>query len=321
MVHIRYSRWDGRKRDSLDADSVFDQLNDYMNDTGDLQQAMRRLMQKGIKEGEKQTKGLEDLLSQVAREMRKLYDEYRLQSAMDEVQEQLDSVVDQERQTLEEMDQAGNDVQDKKQFLNDLPGKTSEAIEKLTSYSFENAEAEKEFQQLVMQLEQIRKLENWLRREGSLFRGQTPMQFQQSQELMERMEDLRKLESQLSSMQLRDVDKELLEKLLGGDPKQDFEGVMRMQSLLEEGGYVLEQGERFDLTPKGVRRVGHLALRDIYRQLRRDGMGRHTTRNRGSQEMILETSRPYVQGDPLHINMIQTLKNASAARRRRAGTD
>jgi len=310
MVHIRYSRWDGRARDSLDSDSVFDQLNDYMNDTGDLQQAMRRLMQKGIKQGEKQTKGLEDLLSQVAREMRKLYDEYRLQSAMDEVQEQLDSVVDQEQQTLQEMDQAGNDVQDKKQFLNDLPGKTSEAIEKLTSYRFENAQAEKDFQQLVMQLDQIRKLENWLRREGSLFRGQTPVEFQQSQELMERMEDLRKLESQLSSMQLKDVDKDLLEKLLGGDPKQDFEGVMRMQSLLEEGGYVLEQGERFELTPKGVRRVGHLALRDIYRQLRRDGLGRHTTRNRGSQELVLETSRPYAQGDAMHINMIQTLKNA-----------
>src|SRR5690242_17481780 len=176
--------------------------------------------------------------------MRKLYDEYRLQSAIDEVQKQLESVVEQEQETLQEMDQSGNDVQDKKQFLNDLPGKTSEAIEKLTSYRFENSQAEKAFQQLVMQLDQIRKLENWLRREGSLFRGQTPMQFQQSQELMERMEDLRKLESQLSSMQLKDVDKELLERLLGGDPKQDFEGVMRMQSLLEEGGYVLEQGDR-----------------------------------------------------------------------------
>ena len=83
------------------------------------------------------------------------------------------------------------------------------------------------------------------------------------------------MEGQLASMQLKDVDKELLEKLLGGDPKQDFEGVMRMQSLLEEGGYVLEQGERFELTPKGVRRIGQLALRDIYQQLRRDGMGRH----------------------------------------------
>jgi uncharacterized protein with von Willebrand factor type A (vWA) domain len=309
MVQIRYSRWNGSSGDSLDSDSVFDQLNDYMSETGDLQQAMRRLMQKGMK-GEKQTKGIEDLLSQVAKEMRKLYDEYRLQSAMDEVQEKLDSIVDQERQTLEQMDQEGNDVQDKKQFLNDLPGKSSEAIEKLTSYRFENADAAKEFQQLVMQLDQIRKLENWLRREGSLFRGQTPMQFQQSQELMERMEDLRKLESQLSSMQLKDVDRELLEKLLGGDPKQDFEGIMRMQSLLEEGGYVLEQGDRFELSPKGVRRVGQLALRDIYKQLRRDGMGRHTTRNRGSQEMLIETSRPHVQGDPLHINMVQTLKNA-----------
>jgi uncharacterized protein with von Willebrand factor type A (vWA) domain len=310
MVHIRYSRWDASLRDSLDSDSVFDQLNDYMNETGDLQQAMRRLMQKGIKQGEKQTKGIDDLLSQVAREMRKLYDEYRLQSAMEEVQQQLESVLEQERQTLDDLDQAGQDVKPKQQFLNDLPGKTSEAVEKLTSYRFENSNAEKEFQQLLMQLEQIRKLENWLRREGSLFRGQTPMQFQQSMELMERMEELRRLEGQLSSMQLRDVDKELLEKLLGGDPKQDFDGVMRMQSLLEEGGYVLEQGDRFELTPRGVRRVGQLALRDIYQQLRRDGMGRHSTRHRGSQEFLTENSKPYVQGEPLHINMIQTLKNA-----------
>src|ERR1043165_9850473 len=149
MMHFRYSRWNGNLRDSLDPDSVFDQLNDYMNETGDLQQAMRRLMQKGVKQQEQQTKGLDDLLSQVAREMRKLYDEYRLQSAMDEAQQNLDSVVDQERETLDELDQSGQDVQEKKQFLNDLPGKTSEAVEKLTSYSFENTDAEKEFQQLL----------------------------------------------------------------------------------------------------------------------------------------------------------------------------
>lgn len=46
MVHIRYSRWDADGRDTLDSESVFDQLNDYMNETGDLQQAMRRLMQR-----------------------------------------------------------------------------------------------------------------------------------------------------------------------------------------------------------------------------------------------------------------------------------
>src|ERR1044071_2207368 len=126
MMHFRYSRWNGNLRDSLDSESVFDQLNDYMNETGDLQQAMRRLMQKGVKQNDKQTKGLDDLLSQVAREMRKLYDEYRLQSAMDEAQQQLDSVIDQERQTLDDLDQSGQDIQQKRQFLNDLPGKKRE---------------------------------------------------------------------------------------------------------------------------------------------------------------------------------------------------
>jgi uncharacterized protein with von Willebrand factor type A (vWA) domain len=310
MAQVRYSRWTGTTRDSLDAESVFDQLNDYMSDTGDLQQAMRRLMQKGIKQGDKQAKGIDELLSQVAREMRKLYDQYRLQAAMDEVQQKLDSIVDQERQTLDELEKAGEDVATHQQFLNDLPNKVSEAVEKLTSYSFQNPDAAAEFKALVSQLQRIRKLENWLRREGSLFRGQTPVEFKQAMDLQERMEELRKLESQLSSMQLKDVDKELLQKLLGDDPTDDFEGVMRMQSLLEENGYVLEHGDRFELTARGVRRVGQLALRDIYRQLRRDGMGKHETRHRGTHELITENSKPYVQGDPLHLNMIHTLKNA-----------
>jgi uncharacterized protein with von Willebrand factor type A (vWA) domain len=249
-------------------------------------------------------------LAQIAREMRKLYDQYRLQSALEEVQQQLQSVVDQERQTLEQLDEAGQDVQSQKQFLNDLPGKASEAVERLATYSFENPKAEADFQKLLLDLEQIRKLENWLRREGSLFRGQTPMEFSQAKDLMQRMEELRRLESQLSSMQLKDVDSELLEKLLGEDPKADFDGVMSMQSKLEEAGYVLERGEHFELTPRGVRRVGQLALRDIYEQLRRDGLGSHAIRNRGGHEFITENTRPYAQGDPFRINMIQTVKNA-----------
>src|SRR5436309_11343689 len=102
MVHIRYSRWDATLRDSFDSETVFDQLNEYMNDTGDLQQAMRRLMQRGLKQGENRVPGMEDLLSQVAREMRRLYEQYRLQSAQDEVKQELDSIVGEERQTLDQ---------------------------------------------------------------------------------------------------------------------------------------------------------------------------------------------------------------------------
>ncbi|MGH7772569.1 MAG: VWA domain-containing protein [Candidatus Binatia bacterium] len=310
MRRIRYSRWNSSSADSIGAESVFDQLNDYMNDTGDLQQAMRRLMQRGLKQGDKRVPGLDDLLSQVAREMRRMYERYQIQSALDQVEQKLQSIIDQERRTLESLQEERPDIEGKKEFLNRLPNKSSEAIERLASYAFEDPKAQAEFQELLSRLEQIRRLENCIRREGNLFRGHTPVDFDEAQNLLERMEELRRLEGQLSSMHLEDVDLDLLQKLLGADAQQEFEGVLRMESLLEEGGYVIDQGDHFELTPRGVRRIGQLALRDIYRQLKRDGVGRHPIRHHGSQEIITEESRPYVQGDPLHLNMIQTLKNA-----------
>jgi uncharacterized protein with von Willebrand factor type A (vWA) domain len=62
-----------------------------------------------------------------------------------------------------------------------------------------------------------------------------------------------------------------------------------------------------------VRRIGQLALRDIFEQLRRDALGRHAIRKRGSQELLIEQSRPYAQGDALHLNIIDTLKSALLA--------
>src|SRR5258705_2234848 len=100
MRKIRYSRYDRSTEEGVETDTVFEQLNDYMSDTGDLQQAMRRLMQRGLKQGDKRMPGLEDLLSQVAREMRRLYEQYRLQSAQDEIKNELESIVAEERGTL-----------------------------------------------------------------------------------------------------------------------------------------------------------------------------------------------------------------------------
>jgi uncharacterized protein with von Willebrand factor type A (vWA) domain len=311
MRLIRYSKWNGSAQQDLNAEDMFDQLNEYMNDTGDLQQAMRRLMQRGIKQGDKDVAGIDDLLSRMAREMRRMYERYQLQSALDQVGQELKSVVEQERRTLESLRDQKPGMKEKEEFLDRLPSRTSEALESLTSYNFEDAAAEEAFRKLLSLLQQVRRLENCIRREGNLFRGNTPLDFKQAQELLNRMEQLRRLESQLSNMRFEDVDANLLEELLGQSAREDFEGVVRMESLLEEGGYVIQQGERFELTPRGVRRVGQLALRDIYRQLRRDGFGSHAVRNRGSQELIIEETRPYGQDDDFsHLNLIQTLRNA-----------
>ena len=143
MRKIRYSRWDRSTGDGVESDSVFEQLNEYMSDTGDLQQAMRRLMQRGLKQDEKRVPGMEDLLSQVAREMRRLYEQYRIQSAQDEVKEELDSIVREERETLDDLGEEKPEIEEKKKFLDRLPGKTSDAVARLADYDFENPQDRK----------------------------------------------------------------------------------------------------------------------------------------------------------------------------------
>ena len=46
---FRYSRWDGTQRlDDLDSESVLDALSDDYMKSGDLRQALNRLMQQGF---------------------------------------------------------------------------------------------------------------------------------------------------------------------------------------------------------------------------------------------------------------------------------
>ncbi len=310
MPRARYSQWKGPAVPSTGADQVFDELNKHMNETGDLQQAIRRLLQRGMGEGDEKIPGLEDLLSQVAREMRKMYERYQLPPALDEVEKKLQSVVSRERETLEQLKETKSGMEEKKSILDQLPNKLSDAVEKLASYSFEDAQAESEFQELLSQLEPIKRLENYIRREGNLFRGQTPLEFKDAQELLDRIEGLHALEDRLSGANLEHVDRDLLRRLLGEQSSQQLDSVAQMEALLEEGGYILDRSDHFELTPRGVRRIGNLALRDIYRQLTRDGMGRHSVNRRGSQELRMEGTKRYAHGDPLYLDMTRTLKNA-----------
>jgi hypothetical protein len=105
MVHIRYSRWTASGGDSSTRVGVRSIEREHERH-GRSAAGHAPADAEGTQARRKANQRYRRSLSQVAREMRKLYDEYKLQSAMDEVQEKLDSVVDQEQQTLEEMDQS-----------------------------------------------------------------------------------------------------------------------------------------------------------------------------------------------------------------------
>lgn len=316
MFRSRYTRWDGTQRVRLSLPQVFEKLSDYLSFTDDLQQAMDWLLRQGMEWENSRVVGLDELLEQLREEMRKRYREFNLDHSLDEVSEKLGEIVDLERSTIEEKLPAEG-IREKLEFLDRLPLRTSEAIGKLKDYGFEDRDAEQGFRDLLDELGDIRDLEEFRRRYGDLFHGRESLSYEQAVQLMREMERLKKLEEDLFSGTLSSLNLEDLQELLGERAWQDIRTLQQMMRMITESGYVTQQGGRTRLSPKGVRKIGQLALRDIYQNLLRDRLGDHAADQRGPTEIRPEETHPYEYGDPMHIDLVKTLKKSLA---RRTGT-
>jgi Ca-activated chloride channel homolog len=82
--------------------------------------------------------------------------------------------------------------------------------------------------------------------------------------------------------------------------------------MLIKRGYVEKEAEgKYQVTPKGIRRVESKALEELFQIARKDKLGKHDTEFRGAGQTIHEESKPYEFGDPVsNLNMHETLKNA-----------
>ncbi|TAK58297.1 MAG: VWA domain-containing protein, partial [Dehalococcoidia bacterium] len=103
MVAFRYSEWDGTQEiPALDADEVLEALTDDLMNFGDLQHAMRNLLQRGMRNSAgNRLQGLRDLLQQLRQQRRSTLDRYNLSSVMDDIKNKLDEIVGMERATID----------------------------------------------------------------------------------------------------------------------------------------------------------------------------------------------------------------------------
>ncbi len=108
--HYRYSEWDGTQEvPPLDPDEVLEGLTDDLMNFGDLQHALRNLMQRGMRTPNgNRMQGLRDLLQQLRQQRRQQLDRFDLGSIFEDIQNQLEEILDIERDTLDErMEKAG----------------------------------------------------------------------------------------------------------------------------------------------------------------------------------------------------------------------
>ncbi len=104
VIRYRYTEWDGTQEiPPLDPDDILNALTDDLMNFGDLQHALRNLMQRGMRnqQGDR-TQGLRDLLQQLRQQRRQNLDKYDLSSAFEDIRNRLEGILEKERNTLDE---------------------------------------------------------------------------------------------------------------------------------------------------------------------------------------------------------------------------
>jgi uncharacterized protein with von Willebrand factor type A (vWA) domain len=316
MIEIRYTAWDGSQKLKLDADKVFEKLAELLSYTDDVRQAMDWMQRQGMEIEGTRVAGLEEFLEQLRQEMRERYREFNLKDALGEMERLLQDILDRERGTLERLNAERPDARldEKLRELQRIPRRLSEAVRKLESHEFEDARAREDFDALLKEYENIRDLENFRERNQHLFTGPKSLNYREALQLMREMDRMKQLEQDLMSGNFDKISPEDLSAILGRQAEQDFQNLREAMLLLEDGGYILNKGEHMALSPKGVRRIGQLALRDIYQGLLKDRGGSHATDFRGIAEIRSDETKSYSFGDPLNLNLVATLKHALTRR-------
>jgi uncharacterized protein with von Willebrand factor type A (vWA) domain len=311
-VIARYSNWDGTQKLKLDADKVFEKLAEYLSYTDDVRQALEWMMRQGMDFDGVRVMGLEEFLEQVRQEIRQRYREFNLKDSLSEMEQRLEDILRRERRMLESLKAKKPGIEDKQRQIARMPRRLSESIRKLESYEFEDTQAKADFEALLAEYEDIRDLENFRDRHGHMFHGSKSLNYQQAIELMREMERLKQLEQDLMAGNFETLSLEDLKELLGQQAMQDFQNLRQVILLLNQSGHLMQKGDHFQLSPKGVRRIGQLALRDIYQGLLKDRAGSHLTDYRGVSEIRPEEIKPYRFGDPLNLDLVSTLKHSLA---------
>jgi len=114
-TRYRYSLWDGTQDvPEFGADDILDNLTDDLMNFGDLQHALRNLMQRGMRNpmGDR-TQGLRDLLQKLRQQRRDQLDRFDMSSIFDDLKRQLDEILGMERDTLERRMDDANQAQNR----------------------------------------------------------------------------------------------------------------------------------------------------------------------------------------------------------------
>lgn len=204
----RYSRWDGSHDVAdLDAAELLDALADDLLAEGDLETALRQLLERGWRPSDPTRRGLPglaDLLDRLAEARRAVLDRHRLDDVLADVRQELAAIVERERGAVAErlarleaapppdgdlVERLRAALEARRERLDSLPERVGAQIAELAGYDFLDAEARARFDALVERL-RSRVAESQLGGLADALRSTTPEQLAATREMVRELNDL-----------------------------------------------------------------------------------------------------------------------------------
>jgi uncharacterized protein with von Willebrand factor type A (vWA) domain len=205
-------------------------------------------------------------------------------------------------------------------MLDSMSGEQRRELMQLMQSLVQDPGMRNELAMLAANLEELRPMDDLRRRYP--FRGEGSLNFDEALQVMEDLQEMDRLERQMrEAIDTADptaVDREMLERQLGEEARDQLDQLDRITRLLEEAGLVERHGDQLELTPRAIRKIGQKALRDIFQHLARDRFGNHEADHRGRGGDRSDDTKAYEFGDAFMLDLRATLQNSLV--RRGAGT-
>lgn len=146
------------------------------------------------------------------------------------------------------------------------------------------------------------------------FQGDTPLSLQEALRLIEHLQGMERLEEALERVlwgaEPEQIDDEQVRQLMGEEAHGQVRVLKDLAEQLEQRGYIRKSKDKLALTARGIRKIAHKALHDIFASLHRDQFGKHHMARRGQGGQRLEETKPYEFGEPFEVHLARTIMNA-----------
>ena len=162
-----YSRWDGTQRGfEVDADSLLDEMTDDLLYHGDVNSALRKMMQDGLRDANgERIAGMRELMQKLREQRQAIQERGDLGGVYSEIADALNDIVDEERHAIQNYtEQAANSgderraetakqsAMDRNFRLDMLPDDLAGKVSELQHYDFQSKDAQQRFEQLMEKL-------------------------------------------------------------------------------------------------------------------------------------------------------------------------